>query len=66
MTVPDPNCGTCRFANVEMGDDEPVFQCRRFPPQIGGVVESEQALGQSWPTVYIEDWCGEHQPRSDP
>jgi hypothetical protein len=68
MAATDPACGTCRFTAVEMADDGlPVYQCRRYPPQIGGVVDvgGGPEVAQSWPNVTADDWCGEHQTEQE-
>lgn len=44
-----------------MLEDGPVFECRRFPPQI--VVPEEGDVLQVWPQVSEGEWCGEHRHR---
>lgn len=49
-------CGTCRYADtVIVDDDRPEVICRRFPPSGDG----------GWPAMDIDDWCGEWTARPD-
>lgn len=53
-------CETCRhfvdiLLELESGDVE-FGMCRRFPPS------NEDGM---WPTVYLDDWCGEHKEQGE-
>jgi hypothetical protein len=41
-------CATCRFFVRKSGD---IGRCRRNAP----------VVGEGWPVVYAQDWCGEHK-----
>lgn len=49
--------------NINIKCDDCIFcdkgYCRRFPPQ--AFQESVQIVQSVFPTVDLEDWCGEHQ-----
>ena len=51
-----PKCETCRFFH-EMGE------CRRRAPvqrsHDSNDLDNERGV---WPRVWVDDWCGEHQP----
>ena len=50
----DERCETCRF----MVERKRTFhECRRLPPIRLSAFES------TWPMVYLDNWCGEYQPR---
>ena len=63
-----PTCATCRFfaddraylteTSNGVGDGE----CRRTPPVVS---EYAAALGR-FPRVWLESFCGEHQPQIAP
>lgn len=61
--TPDPpyDCGNCRYSEPAMAGDDPVLECRRYPPQIFPV---DDDVRWSWPHMASTDWCGEH--RLDP
>ena len=64
-----PSCGRCRFFCTEELDDQPgefVMQCRRFPPQLfADHPDSDYQVGQGWPQMKADDWCGEFQMAGD-
>lgn len=62
--MPDRNCSNCRWADPTVDEDEgPIIWCRRWPPQITSVSDSEvsDAFTVSWPPVRDHDWCGEFE-----
>ena len=60
-----PACGGCRFAEVNITDDddgdaEPVLECHRFPPT--ALIDAD---GAPWATFVQVDagwWCAEFRP----
>ena len=46
----------------------PSNDCRRYPPQVFGQGEVEEAEPEQsgfvcvWPSTFAHEWCGEHQP----
>lgn len=51
-------CGTCRFFLAER------WECRRYPPQIGGVYSTRDvshARDDNFPIVSPDWWCGEYR-----
>lgn len=53
-----PMCRTCAFRDQEEG----YYICRRLPPQY---VISEAGNAVLWPTVNLDDWCGEYKRRTN-
>lgn len=45
-----PTCDTCRFSKHNSDPIDPQTLCVRFPP----------TPAHGWPTVQIDDWCGEY------
>jgi hypothetical protein len=62
-------CDTCRFYNMVLSGNRPMFVCRRQPPRVIGNFIGLQNAGQLtfqeftntvWPVVGKDDWCGDH------
>ena len=56
-----PSCGDCvhsRMSFNEQQDDEPVFKCHRYPPQI--FIDADGEIAQSFPDAWMS--CGEFKP----
>lgn len=59
------SCSTCLWATPRVAeDDEPVLDCRRYPPQ--AIIEPDGDIAVFWPQVESGDWCGEYQPEGTP
>lgn len=57
-------CGTCRWANPAVLDDQALtLQCHRYPPQI--ITGPDDEVTQCWPQMDHQDWCAEHTPTED-
>ena len=60
-------CSTCRF--FRPGKPERGW-CHRFPRAPTGDMYTDRYGDRrpefSHPPVHVEDWCGEHQPKSAP
>ncbi len=62
-----PCCETCRFFDYEETLDSAGGACRRHAPKPsrdklhadGNIMR----LDVTWPYVFMQDWCGEHQPK---
>ena len=54
MSVLVDKCRNCQFVHE---DKNLGLVCRRFPPQHTG------GVGSRFPTVSLNDWCGEHAPQ---
>jgi len=54
---PVERCSLCRFflprADWLADDGEPDGRCRKGRPSLEGA--------QRWPSVYVDDWCGEFE-----
>lgn len=59
------NCSTCRFADIEILDDETItLTCHRYPPQL--VAEQDHYdITQMWPQMLSSDWCGEYVSKEE-
>ena len=64
-------CWDCRFFKVESessrsepwNESEPG-ECRRYPPEVGDMVNDERWFGD-FPRVMACEWCGEFEERVD-
>jgi len=63
MATPTNTCEDCHFFELDYSEDTEASTgiCRRYPPNaIAADVSS------FWPTVDIDDWCGEYQVSGGP
>lgn len=60
-------CLDCRFSDMDIEGDLMTMICRRYPPTIIGIGDTEHAAetghdaGIAWPVVQEDDWCGEFE-----
>ena len=73
-----PHCKTCKFYSPKL-DRPGCGDCRLNPPNVfmvavpvaGGIVDPKQGpqlklqFPDAWPLVSDDNWCGQHQNRSD-
>lgn len=52
-------CESCVYVAVVVEDDEPLYQCRRYPP-VPTMVDGDPAV--AFTEVRGDDWCGEFRP----
>lgn len=71
------SCANCRFATVVPGQSMSVRHCRRVPPISSPLITQQARPGlpetppmqaiqfmSAFPTVRLDDWCGEFVPRA--
>lgn len=60
--LPPESCGTCVFF---LREDETSGECRRYPPSVPYMIESDgsprQLVFASTPDVEDDQWCGEYR-----
>lgn len=54
------NCGTCKHAVARSGGAMPVFDCRRYPPQVHAVGNGHGTVTR-FPRVEAHTCCGEYK-----
>ena len=55
MSAPTNTCEDCHYFEADK-EDESIGVCRRYPPMLA----TDEQIG-FWPTVDIDDWCGEYK-----
>lgn len=58
-------CRTCVYFAAHRADDDipETGDCVRYPPQ-HVPADARGPAGSAWPTVGVEDWCGEQRQRA--